>query len=44
MTIEMEYKGLSSGGSRREPTRGLESIEGQIGYGTKYGETRSTST
>jgi hypothetical protein len=32
ITLENEYKGSSSGGTHREPTRGSQTIEGQIGY------------
>jgi len=35
ITLEIEYKGSSSGGPHREPTRGPQNIQGQLGYGTK---------
>jgi hypothetical protein len=35
ITLEREYKGSSSGGPHREPTRGPKIVEGQLGYGTK---------
>jgi hypothetical protein len=44
ITLEMKYKGSRSGGPHRDPTSDPKTIEGQIGYGTKYGETTTTST
>jgi hypothetical protein len=44
ITLEREYKGSSSGGPHREPTKGSQTIEGQLGYDTKYDETTSIST
>jgi hypothetical protein len=41
ITLEREYKGSSSGGPHREPTKGSQTIEGQLGYGHKYDETTS---
>jgi hypothetical protein len=35
ITLEREYKGSSSGGPHREPMRGSETIERQLGYGIK---------
>jgi hypothetical protein len=31
ITLEREYKGLSSGGPHREPTRSSHTIEGKLG-------------
>jgi len=39
----MKYKGSSSGGPHRDPTSDPKTIDKQIGYGTKYGETTTTS-
>jgi hypothetical protein len=41
--LEMEYKGSSSGGPYREPIRGSQTIEGQLGYDIKHDETTSKS-
>jgi hypothetical protein len=35
ITVERDYKGSSSGGPHRAPTRGSKTIEGQIGHGAK---------
>ena len=35
ITLEREYKSSSSGGPHSEIRRGSQTIEGQIGYGTK---------
>jgi hypothetical protein len=35
ITLESDYKGLGSGGPHRTPTRGSQTIEGQLGYDTK---------
>jgi hypothetical protein len=35
ITLEREYKGSSNGVPHREPTRGTQTIEGQLGYGIK---------
>jgi hypothetical protein len=35
ITLERDCKGSGSGGSHREPIRGSQTIEGQLGYGTK---------
>jgi hypothetical protein len=43
ITLEMKYKGSSSGGPHRDPTSDPKTIDAQIGYGTKYGETTTTS-
>jgi hypothetical protein len=44
ITLEREYKGSSSGGPHRAPTRGSQTIEGQLIIGTEYDETTSRST
>jgi hypothetical protein len=35
ITLERECKGSSNGGQHREPIRGSQTIEGQLGYDTK---------
>jgi hypothetical protein len=35
ITFEREYKGSINGGPHREPTSVPQTIEGQLGYGTK---------
>jgi hypothetical protein len=35
ITLQRDYKVSSSGGPHREPTRGYQTIEEQLGYGTK---------
>jgi hypothetical protein len=35
IALERDYKGSSSGGLHRAPTRGSQTIEGQLSYGTK---------
>jgi hypothetical protein len=35
ITLERDCKGSSSGGPHRETIRGSQTIEGQLGYGTK---------
>ena len=37
ISLERDYKGLGRGGPHRAPTRGSQTIEGQLGYGTKIG-------
>jgi hypothetical protein len=35
ITLEKDCKGSSSGGPHKVPKRGSQTIEGQLGYGTK---------
>jgi hypothetical protein len=44
ITLERERKGSSSGGLHRSLIRGYPSIEGQLGYNTKYDEKKIIST
>ena len=37
ITLKGEYKGSSSGGPHREPTRGPQTIEGKLGYAIIFG-------